>query len=85
MAHLRYKCRAVPLNLKLEPNIDYAQVNALMYRDIEARTGMVDYLWSISEVRERKERLPDKGWATHTLVRDAEQELPATQSRKPKK
>lgn len=85
IAYLRYKHRSVALNLKLEPGIDYSQVNAFINRDRESANGLIDQIVSMSQVKERKERLPDTGWGTRTLIRDPEQEIPTTQPRKPKK
>lgn len=87
LATLRHHFRARPLDLPIQPGVDYLQINALMNRDREAWTHVIDTIEDVLAVpREKKERLPDEGWATHPLRREEDiPEAPKLTSKKKKR
>lgn len=78
LAIMRYRARAVPLNLPLQPGIDFLQVNALVNRDRESKTQQLDEIVKMSEVKEKKEPPPS---SIRQLIRDPDKE-PQVQPRK---
>lgn len=75
---LRFQFRATPLALKIEPGVDYMQINAFLNRDREAWTQLIDFIEFLSIPLKSKERIPDEGWGAVALRHEEEKELPTT-------